>query len=364
MVTLLEVIRRTAPIVDDILDNRKEHTKALMEYIAPKLGDINEIVFVGSGTSSTCAMTSKGFVERASGVKASVYMPNEFYNDRTAYNPNALYIFTSQSGNSIIARDCQRKMKDLGYLTVGITESPNTTIALEAGCHVIMGCGFEEYGCRTIGYCSSILTHMIIAMEIGLAKGHLSQEQYDAYIAEARKVPASHAKICDQTLAWFEKNKKTIMDCTHYVYFGAASLWGVALEGALKNLEISLRMSSGYEMEEGLHGPTMGFHEDTCVLILNGSDEDSKKALGLAEMCHDRDVKAFVIGSDVFDDNDLKIDVCGGAFKALEFAPTVEIFAYLIACEEGIDLTKPMEMPKKVYFETHDFETMHAQGQQ
>mgnify|MGYP001031492532 CR=1 FL=1 len=355
MVTLLEVIQRTPSIVQSILDTRKEKTKDLMDYLGGKVREIDEFVFIGSGTSGTCAMSSRGAVERVSGLRSTVSFPNEFYTDRAVRNKNALYIFTSQSGNSILTRECMRKMTAEGYLTVGITEGPTTDIAKEAGVHVDMGCGFEEYGFRTIGYCASILTHIVIAMEIALAAGRLSQEDYDRYLADAYRVPESHQAVSSKTLAWFEKNKERLMDSTSYFFYGAGPLWGVALEGALKMLEITGRVAVGYELEEGLHGPTMAFNDKTCVISLNGGDAGSEKAVGLGKMCKNNTGKGFIMGAEGVDETDLVFDIAGGEFRALEFAPAVEILAYEIAINSGIDLMKPSTPPKESYFETHDF---------
>lgn len=354
MVTMLDCIRRVSPITEKIVNNRKATINPLLEMLGGRVKEINEIVFVGSGTSSTCAMTSKGFVERASGLKTTVSVPNEFCYDKYAYNTKALYIFTSQSGTSIITRECLRKAKALGCPTVAVTEAPTTPIAKEADVHVDMGCGNEEYGMRTIGYCSSVLTHMLIAMELGLARGALTQGEYDAYIAEALRVPASHKAICDQTIAWFDNNKLQLMQTSTFTIYGADSLWGVALEGALKILETARKISIGYELEEGLHGPTMAYDRHNCVIVLNDGGREDKKSLALGRFAKAEVGNGFVVGSSVLDDTDLKLDIQGGAFRAIEFAPVVEIIAYRMAVDFGYDLTKPMEFKEVKYFQTHD----------
>ena len=127
--------------------------------------------------------------------------------EKKIYNPNALYIFTSQSGTSTLVNIAQRKMKKLGYATASVTESAETPLAKESGCHILMETDNEEFGCRTIGYCMSVFTHMIIAMEIGFRKGTLSNNDYTFYLKEAEKAAAMHEEICDKTMDWFDRNK-------------------------------------------------------------------------------------------------------------------------------------------------------------
>ena len=353
-VTVLDCIERVQPIVQNMLDNRKEITKDLLQYLGKRVGELDEIVLIGSGTSNTSAWTSRLAMEKMAKLRITTILPNEFMYDRKRFNQNALYIFTSQSGNSILTRECMRNLKKAGYLTCGITEASTTDIGKEAGVPVDMSCGKEEYGCRTIGYCASVLTHMLIALEIGLASGRLPQAEYDAYIADAYKVPQSHKAICEKTLAWYEANEKSLVNADCYVLYGAASLWGVALEGALKIMEMAKRIAIGYELEDGLHGPTMAFNEKTCVIALDGGDPGSEKALGCGEMAKSESGKGFIIGGKGFDSTDLSFDVVSNNFRSLEFAPAVQILAYKLSQSLGIDLTAPLAPQKKEYFALHD----------
>lgn len=354
MVTMLDCIRRVAPVTEQILKNYKQTIAPLTERLGEGIANIDEIVFIGSGTSSTCAMTSRGFVEKVSGLRTTVVVPSDFLYNHYAYNSRALYIFTSQSGTSVLTRDCLRKAKALGGLTVGITESDSTPIAGEAELHIDMGCGKEEYGMRTIGYCASVLTHMLIGMELGLLNGNLRQDEYDRYLADAAKLPDSHRVICDMTMEWFDRNKFQFMHSNTFTIYGSDSLWGVALEGALKIMETAKKISVGYELEEGLHGPTMAYDAGNCVISLNDGGHDDRKSLALGRFAKNEIGNGFVVGVNTVDDADLKLDIKGGEFRALEFAPVVEIIAYRMAIDFGFDLTKPVEFKEMKYFRTHD----------
>ena len=117
MVTVLDCIERVPSIVEKILDTRKETTKDLFDFLGDRLGELDELVFIGSGTSNTSAWSSRIAVEKMAKMRVTTIVPNEFYYDRKLYNKNALYIFTSQSGNSILTRECMRDLKKAGYLT-------------------------------------------------------------------------------------------------------------------------------------------------------------------------------------------------------------------------------------------------------
>lgn len=92
MLTLMDMIERVPSVIEAILENRKEATKEMMAYIAPRLQEIDEIVLVGSGTSNTCSQTSREVVEEVSGISTTAILPNVFL-AKKAYNPNAASIF-------------------------------------------------------------------------------------------------------------------------------------------------------------------------------------------------------------------------------------------------------------------------------
>lgn len=356
MVTMLDCIKRVPKIVDIIIDQRKELTKDALDYLEDKLDTIDQIIFVGSGTSNTCSLTSKEFVEKASGLDTRIILPNEFMY-KSVYNKNALYVFVSQSGTSTLTQVAQNKIKDLGYARVAITEAETTPLAQETGVHIRLEADNEEYGMRTLGYCGGALTEMVLAMEIGLKRGYLSEADYNTYIEEAKRVPESHKAICEATLNWFDDNKWALMNKDAYVVYGAGTLWGVAVEGALKILETAKRyMAVGYEIDDGLHGPTMGFTDRHCVLILNDGERDLKLMDGIANYMKEEVGTAFVVGCKTVDDTDLAFTPKGGNFKFLEYAPVVEIIAYRLAVDYGIKVVPftEMVMPEAKYFNTHD----------
>ena len=236
-------------------------------------------------------------------------------------------MFTSQSGTSTLTQIAQKKIRAMGYPTVAITEADDTPLAKESCVHLRMETDHEEYGMRTIGYCSAVFTQMIL-------------------------------EITAASMKWFDDNKWKLMNNDAFVIYGNDTLWGVAVEGALKILEIAKRyMAVGYEMDDGLHGPTMGFTNRHCILALNDGGKDNKYAKGVCDYVKNEVGTAFIIGCNPIDDSDFSFTPKGGHFKCLEYAPVVEVLAYRLAVDYGVVL-KPWKeqdpLPEMKYFNTHD----------
>lgn len=351
MVSFLDCIERIPSVLEGILEKRKQTCKQLLAVINEQR--IDEIIFIGSGTSNTSAITSRPFTEKASGLRTTVVSSNEFMFDRTVRNPNALYVFTSQTGTSNFVRKAQAQLKEEGYLTAGISESAETPIAKEASVFIDMGCGYEEYPMRTIGYCASVFTQMLMGMEIGLLYGNLSQEQYEDYVAQARMVPTSNSQVCRSSLSWLDTSRRRMLRSQLIVFTGAGSLYGLSLEGAMKVWETPQIASVGYELEEGLHGPNYGYNSNHCVIVLNDGKEGGK-ALALAGYMKEVIGNGFVAGSEVHGEEDLKLELKTRDFTCLEMAPVVQIIAYRLAYDGGRDLYAPHDNSKmESYFKTH-----------
>ena len=140
MTTMLDCIRRVAPLSEEILKNAQPNTDALIRELGSDISRINEIVICGSGSSNNAAVTAAPFMEQVSGLPVHTFMANVFAG-KTVYNPDALYVFVSQTGTSTLVREMVERMNEKGCHTVAITEDEKTPIALKARAHVDMGCG-------------------------------------------------------------------------------------------------------------------------------------------------------------------------------------------------------------------------------
>ena len=356
MVTMLDCIRRVAPLTKEIVRNAEVNTDPLVRELGDDIHKINEIIICGAGSSNTAAVTAAGFMEKVSGLQVHTFMANKF-NGKSVYNPDALYIFVSQTGTSTLVKEMACRMNEKGCHTVAITEDENTPVARAARAHVNMGCGYEEYWFRTIGYCTSVLTLMIIGLRIALERGTIGSAQFKEYLDEALKAADNHPAVVDKAVKWFEDHKNQLVKGRSFIIYGSGPLHGVALEGALKILETAKHfLAIGYEAEDGLHGPCLGFTEGDVVIALNDGVNDEWMSHGIVDFGKKELGQAYIFGAHPLDEDDLRFEVTGGDFRALEFAPAVETLAYLLAKAIGspvLPAGEGVEHPSGKYFETH-----------
>lgn len=354
MATIMECIERIPSVMEGILERQGESFRGLAEYVGGAVEGLDEVVFIGSGTSNTAAMTSQAFVEKVSGLRTRVVLPNDYIREGRVYNPHALHVFTSQTGTSTVVCRLMERMLGEGLSCVALTEGADTPLARLSPCHVCLNCGKEEFLMRTIGYAASVLNHMLLGLELGLARSSLSPEGYEGYRRQAMAVPDSHRAITAQAREWFERNKRQIMRSGSVIFTGAGALYGVALEAAVKFWEMPQVTSVGYELEEGMHGPNYGYDGSHCLVILNDGGIESKKALSLGRYVKEVLHNGFVVGAEALDGSDLVLDLKGGEFACLEFSAVPQVMAYCLAVDMGRDISRPIDHSDMYrYFNTH-----------
>ena len=352
MVTMLDCIERVPSLLDKIIANANVTFNEVFEKFDPK--EINEICLIGSGTSYNSAATARYLAESASGVRVTPMLPNEFLYSYTVRNPKALYVFISQTGTSTVTMEAVKYVNEQGFMSACVSEKADTPAAKEAKAFIDMGCGYEEYGMRTIGYSTTVLTLMLLGLELGRRNGNLSQADYDKYIEQAKAASANIPSVIEKAQKWMDTSRRKIMKSSFIAFTGTAALYGVAVEGSVKVWEAPQFPSAGYELDEGMHGPNYGYNYNHAVIVLNDGGRDSKKAIQLAKYMKNENQNGYIIGLDTIDDNDLAFEPKGGAFDCLEFAAAIQVFMYRLAVDGGRDFSiKNVHSKMNSYFNSH-----------
>ncbi|MBR0385478.1 MAG: SIS domain-containing protein [Erysipelotrichaceae bacterium] len=356
MVTMLDCIRRTAPKSLLVFDTARTNTDELVNKLGSKIRELTEIIVVGSGSSHNASVTACAFMEKVSGLPVHVYIPNEF-NNKTVFPETALYVFLSQSGTSTLLEDMLKEAKGKGLFTVGVTDYDDSPISRQADAKVSLMVGGEEYGYRTVGFCCSFLVLQMIALRIGLERGYITDQDFEDCLADGRKASENHPAIVEKTLAWFDQHKESLKEANSLLYYGSGSLYGIAIEGALKLLETAkLYLSIGFEAEDGLHGPNLGFNKGDVVIALCDGKTDVGYATSVVNFSKNELGQGSIFGHPAIDWDDLVFECASENFKALEMAPAVEVVAYMMAIINDVpveDSAHRTPHPSSKYFQTH-----------
>lgn len=352
MVTMLDCIRREPSLLLNILERRMQTFEALWRIYSPT--QVQELCLIGSGSSHTAAETARFPAERLSGVRVSTVLPDDFLYSQSVYAKDALYVFISQTGTSAELLEAMELAQRRGLMTAAVSEKADTPAAKRAGAFIDMGCGHEEYGIRTIGYSTAVMTLIMLGFSLGQARGALTEDQARAYAQQAREGIANIPAVIEATLHWMDTCRRKIMRSRFIAFTGMGALYGVAQEGAVKLWEAPQYPSAGYDLDEGMHGPNFGYTDADAVIVLNDGAPGSERGLDLARYMKCEHENGYIFGVQTQDDKDLAFTPMGGLFHCLEFAAAVQVFMYRFAVDGGRDFSV-LGIHRKMnsYFDAH-----------
>ncbi|MCD7807239.1 MAG: SIS domain-containing protein [Lachnospiraceae bacterium] len=351
--TMLDCIRETEGALRNIISHRRENTASLLADLERER-PISRICLVGSGTSNTAAVTARAWMEKILRIPVQTMLPSTLLYETTAYDSEALYLFTSQTGTSRMAGEALDFILEKGFHNAVISESPDTPMARKASAFINMDCGIEEYPMRTEGYTASVMTMMVIALELARQYGRCSDEVYEKAVTELSGAADRVGPVIEKALAWAGKVKRQLLRSDLIVFTGADALYGVALEGAMKMWETLQTASVGYEIEDGIHGPNYGYNFRHCVVVLNHGGRENDKCQALARYMKEVWQNGLVIGPHPVDETDLELAPPDDATGYVDFVLTLQVLTYVCARDQGRDLKKHHDNSRmQEYFRTH-----------
>ena len=330
---LLDCIKRIPTCLERIVENYPKMKEQILEYIQDK--DIQELVFVASGTSMNASKVTRYFSENICNIHVHTYYPNEFMNYFDHIKENTLYVFVSQGGSTKLVYDSLLKVKKKNCWTCSITENLDAPIALEAELSLEMGSDHEEYIYRTIGYSTTALT--IALLETCLSK---DEELEKKVIDDIYKAINNLDNIRTITKTWYKNNKFSLMKRNKVILAGAQSFHETANEADIKIMEMVPLMTRSFELEELIHGPQNAFDDQTIFFLLSDIDIDGEKVRKIAHFLKDEISFCAIVGNQQIDQKDLYFSLHSQYFTHLEEITAFQVIAYYMATDHGRDLSR------------------------
>lgn len=302
METMFQYINETPGQCRENINNSKELTKEIVGAFLES--NYKRIQIVASGSSYHGAVTAKYFVEKVLKMKVEVLTSFTVNNYETIFDADTFYIGMGQSGRSTNTNDAMKKVQSKGYKIVGVTGNVESVMKNNADTICNWGMGIEKIGFVTKGYSTSVLFYMLFAIDAGLVKGIITQEEYDDYKKQMLEMCDVMERAIPAVDAWYARNAADLYENLNRVQvLGYGPGFGAALEGALKIEETMGKASSGYEFEEFLHGPCYETNHERSVFVLDTNGTTKPRVLQLYKEIHTMTSNVYLITNQKFDDD-------------------------------------------------------------
>lgn len=271
--------KRQPEVLRQILGQRKAQTEEFVKLFCEVKPD--KLYLIGSGTSLNAETAAASYMESILDVDVRA-VPSSRIPPLRGERP--MVAFISQGGSSTNTLQAMEQLS--AYPSISITGEAECEIQRRSRHHMLIGCGEELAGPKTIGYTASVLCFYICALESALAAGTIGQEKYDAEIGVLELAVSQMEENIRRTEEWFLRNRDELMQIRKYVLIGCGSAFAAATEGCLKILETIKVPSMSFEFEEYLHGPIiLTDRELGGIFYVSDAPGERERMLELA-LCH------------------------------------------------------------------------------
>lgn len=310
----------------------------------------DRIYIIACGTSYHAGLVGKQFIEKLANIPVEVHVASEFSYNMPLLSEKPLFVFLSQSGETVDSRSVLVNIKEKGYPALTVTNVPGSTLSREADYTLHLYAGPEIAVASTKTYTAQIAVLAILAVDTTQAKGlelDFDPLQELAIVANAMEV------LTDQKEA-IEALASDYLATTRNAFFiGRGADYYVCLEGALKLKEVSYIQAEGFAGGELKHGTIALIEEGTPViaLALQANVND-------AILSNVQEVAARGANTMIFSSKGLELDTdafvlphVNELLTPLVSVVPLQILACYAALDRGCDVDKPRNLAKSVTVE-------------
>lgn len=323
-----------------------------LEDVREQLRAIERIVIVACGTSYYAGLVGEYLIEEIAGIPVEVQYASEFKYRKEPMSRSTALLAISQSGETADTIAAIQKVENYGVLTLGIVNVVGSTIARMTDAGVYCHAGPE----RAVASTKAFIAQVTVLTQLALYLSNDKNTLYKSLIDELDQLPQK----AKQVLKLAPKIKKLAGKYASYddfLYIGRGVEFPSALEGALKLKEVSYVHAEGYGAGEMKHGPLAMIDPQFPVLALASNSSLLEKTYGNIEEIRARKGKVIAIGtvgnthlSAIADDVVYIPETLEQTAPLLE-SIVLQLFAYYIAVQRGLDVDKPRNLAKSVTVE-------------
>ncbi|RKX54232.1 MAG: glutamine--fructose-6-phosphate transaminase (isomerizing) [Thermotoga sp.] len=353
---MLKEIMEEPEVLKNAMAGRMKGSKVEFEELKgweDFLSNVEKVKMIACGTSHHAGMLFKYFIEDLIQIEVETDVASEMRYRKTKVDDETLFIAISQSGETADTLETVRKIKEKGGRVLSLCNVLGSTLTRESDRTIFLNAGPEISVASTKAYVAQVVVLLLLGVELARIKG---KNIPAGFLDDLRDIHARFEEILENSNL-IRDTAREFVKFRNFMYIGRWMGYPSALEGALKLKEISYTNATAYPAGELKHGPIALLDEDFPVFAIVPTDRMKEKMLNNIMEVKAR--KAKVVGvvtegdDEVFRllDHTLKIPKVHEYLYPLVMAPVLQLFAYFIADERGLDVDKPRNLAKSVTVE-------------
>ncbi len=326
-----------------------------LNFTKEYLSSLNRIYIVACGTAMHAGLAGKIAIEKLSKIPTEVDIASEFRYRDPLVDEKTLCIFLTQSGETADTIAALKLSKEKGAKTLAISNVIGSSITREADLTIYTHAGPEIAVASTKAYTSQVVLMNVLAIYMAEVLENNDQKYLDSLKQDILDLPEK----VEETLKVSESLKgfaRQVFQEKDVFYLGRGVDYAIATEGCLKLKEISYIHSESYAGGELKHGTIALIEKGITVVGVLTDKELIKKTVSNLQEVITRGAKTLIITSDKDLDTSsfdvvLTIPETNSFISPVISVIPLQLFAYYVAKEKGLDVDKPRNLAKSVTVE-------------
>ena len=351
-----EIYEQPKGVEDTLLRRLDENGRIKLDDIKitkEDLDKINKVYIVACGTAYHAGLVGKYAIEKFAKIPVIADIASEFRYSDPFVDENTLIIIVSQSGETADTLAALRDAKAKGARVLSITNVVGSSIARESDDIFYTWAGPEIAVASTKAYTTQLTAFYMIALNLAMTKGSITEEEYFDGIEQLKKIPAQVEKVleCNELVGQIAEEIKEANDI---FYLGRGVDYSLAMEGALKIKEISYVHAEAFAAGELKHGSIALIDKGTPVVAIATQSQLFEKMVSNMQEVRARGARVIAItqeGNTEVEksaDRVIYIPKVDDMFASITAVVPMQLLAYHASYIRGLDVDKPRNLAKSV----------------
>lgn len=321
-----------------------------------KARKIKKIFITACGTAYHAGLVGKIILEHLTRIPVEVMVASEFRYMDPIIDQDTVVLAISQSGETADTLAAMEEGRQKGATLWSIVNAIGTQAMRMADGYISMQVGPEIGVASTKAFTAPVMDLYMLAVYLADLRGTLPARQRIDLVRDLLKIPTLAGKALEHE-AEIEKIAERYKLMHSTLFLGRGICMPIAYEGALKLKEISYIHAEGYPAGEMKHGPIALVDENLPVVVIAPQDDWYEKMISQIEQTKARggDVIAVATEGDklipTLADEVLWIPETPWLLSPIISVIPLQLFAYHIATQLGLDVDQPRNLAKSVTVE-------------
>lgn len=320
------------------------------------LKDCERICVVACGTAMHAGLIAKSVVQSKLHMHMQVEYASEFMYSDPVIDDKTLVLAISQSGETIDTLEALKYARKQGAKSIAVINVKGSSIARESDYVMYTVAGPEIAVASTKAYTTQVATLMLLIGRMAKVRGIFDDAAEAEFVKNVQNISANVRVVLDKKND-IHKIARRILEAKDAFMLGRGLDYSILLEGALKLKEVSYIHTEAYASGELKHGTIALITENTPVVAVVTQEKLKDKELSNIREVQSRGASVVLMVREDIEMADaeyadvLMLPKMADEFMVFPAAVALQLLAYYVSMDKGLDVDKPRNLAKVVTVE-------------